>query len=137
MKKILALVLAVVMIMAMAIPAFAATEDEVAPCAAPCANHTPGTLLNKSTSYKHLKSGDGDNCRMTTVRTYECAVCHTIYQNTVTDDISHVKMAVSATCNGTLQKVKYNCYNCKGYYKYGDVRCPNAGHTGNCNWLVA
>lgn len=40
MKKILSLVLAVVIIMAMAVPAFAASEDEVAPCALCNGSHT-------------------------------------------------------------------------------------------------
>ena len=40
MKKFLSLILAVVMIMAMTIPVFAAAEDEVAPCAVTCTSHT-------------------------------------------------------------------------------------------------
>lgn len=138
MKKVLSLVLAVVMIMAMAIPAFAASEDAVQPCAAGCVNHTPGTRLNTSYSYAHLGSGTGKKCQQTPIYTYECSVCHLKYTVPGTPvNVYHVEMAVSATCNGTTQTVKYDCYNCKGFYKYGSVRCPNAGHTGNCNWLVA
>lgn len=137
MKKILSLVLAVVMIMAMAIPAFAAIEDEVAPCAAGCVNHTPGTLLNTSVShYSNGANNNTKNCVTKTIYYYECSVCHLKYSVTDTEKDYHTGGEISATCNGYKQTVQARCTVCKSSYTK-TVNCPNAGHTGNCQWLVA
>ena len=138
MKKILALVLAVVMIMAMTVPAFAATEDEVAPCATSCSKHTPGTNLGEDHDYNSTGSGTGKKCHYTVTTYYRCSVCDDIFSKvTVSKYYNHVATPVHATCNGEYQTIKYNCYNCGGYY-YTDYNhpCPGAGHiSGNCNWL--
>ena len=59
MKKILSLVLAVVMIMAMTVPAFAATENEITPCAACTGSHTPGTFQSYDYDYRY---GNATTC---------------------------------------------------------------------------
>ncbi len=137
MKKILSLVLAMVMIMAMAIPAFAAIEDEVAPCAAGCVNHTPGTLLNTSVSHYSIGANNNNkNCATKTVKYYECSVCHLKFSETTTKYAYHIGGEISATCNGYNQTVQCRCTICAGSYTK-TVTCPKAGHTGNCSWLVA
>lgn len=138
MKKFLSLILAVVMIMAMTVPVFAATEDEVAPCAVTCTSHTVNNPINTEYEYEYIKSGDGPNCLRITITYYECGNCHKIFSKpTAETAVSHVKTPVDASCNGTYQTVKYNCYHCGGYY-YTDpyVPCGGAVHTpGNCRWL--
>lgn len=86
MKKILALFLAVVMIMAVTIPAFAAGEDEIAPCAICNGNHT---YEEASTSVTY-KCVDGA-CKKTTTTYYKCVYCSSSYAGTpVTTTIKHV-----------------------------------------------
>lgn len=140
MKKILSLVLVVVMIMAMTIPAFAASTDEVAPCADTCTSHTVNNPIYTEDDYEYVAAGPGKNCRKITTTYYECGVCHKIFSN-VTSRIlvSHSKTPVDASCNGTYQTIKYNCKNCGGYYyTTDDEPCPGAVHTpGKCNWLPA
>lgn len=137
MKKFLSLALVLVMVISMAIPAFAATEDEVAPCAAYCNSHTVNNPIYYKYDYATLGAGPGKNCRRTTTTYYECGNCHEIFsQKTATDDISHVASAITSSCNGTYQTIRYNCKNCGGYYYTDDdVPCPGAVHTGNCRWL--
>lgn len=139
MKKILSLVLAVVMIMAMAIPAFAAAEDEVDPCALICTSHTVNNPIYIDYEYSCGSATPGENCYRETITYYECGNCHEVFsQVTSTDYVNHVGIPLSASCNGTYQTVRYQCKNCDCYYTDNSVRCPGAGHTpGNCNWLPA
>lgn len=137
MKKILSLLLVVVMIMAMAIPTFAAAED-VAPCAGTCTSHTVDNPIYNEYDYEHLASGAGKNCLRITITYYECSNCHKIFsKQTAETKVNHVKSAVAASCDGTYQTIKYNCKNCKGYYFTDyDVPCEGAVHTpGSCRWL--
>lgn len=131
MKKILSLVLAVVMIMAMAIPAFAASEDEVAPCATCNGNHTYDEAVTQ-TSYKNTLYG----CQKTVIRSYKCRYCTSAY--TAAPEITtenHEYEIISATCNTVTQTHNYKCANCKDLESVTE-NCPGAGHTsGNCNWL--
>lgn len=131
MKKILSLVLAVVMIMAMAIPAFAASENEVAPCAVCTGAHTKGTYQGKDTYYQKY----GEMCQFFVVKHYECSVCHKLFSETTITTENHNKIIKTATCNGTTQTWNQRCSKCGGYFtKY--VTCPEAGHTpGNCSRL--
>lgn len=132
MKKILSLVLAVVMIMAMAIPAFAATADEVAPYAVCTGAHTPGTFQSSSFDYV----ADGSDCNRVRISIYECSVCHRLYDDTkVIATYTHDPKMTDSSCNGTTQTVKWNCSRCGVFIKYTHPNCPNAGHTGNCLWL--
>lgn len=131
MKKILSLVLTVVMIMAMAIPTFAATEDEVAPCAVCNGSHTKGTYQGYNTAYKK----DGDTCLFITYYHYQCSVCHTLFSIPDTDKQEHNKVENTASCNGTTRTWSYKCTKCKGLFVTSSA-CPGAGHiAGNCSWL--
>lgn len=132
MKKILSLVLAVVMIMAMAIPAFAATADEVAPCAV-CTTHTPGTYQGRSSDSEY---GSNTICYTVVSDIYECATCHKLYTVLVSKTSGkHSGYVLSASCNGTTQTWVNYCTKCESNFTtYPD--CPKPGHTsGNCNWL--
>lgn len=136
MKKILAFGLAVSLIMVLAIPAFASTTDEVAPCAICTGNHTAGDTIQIEVTYEHCASGAGKNCRCVTTTYYECSICHKIFsQVTATKYVNHVADFVRATCDGSVQAHEYNCKNCGGYYYTNYVNCPGADHTGNCLWL--
>lgn len=70
MKKILSLVLAVVMLMAMTIPAFATSNDEVAPCATCNGNHIYDEASTKIT-YTH----DATHHYETVTTYYKCIYC--------------------------------------------------------------
>lgn len=134
MKKILSLVLAVVMIMAMTIPAFAATADEVAPCAVCTGSHTPGTFQSYGTDYAY---GGTTKCNYVRIAFYECSVCHKNFDTIVEviKTLDHNPKMSDSSCNGTTQTVKWNCTRCGGFVKYTYPACPNAGHSGNCQWL--
>ena len=87
MKKILSLVLAVVMIMAIAIPAFAASEDEVAPCAICNGNHTYEEAYENVT-YSLTKN---NKCLKTTIKYYKCVFCPSTYAGEpVSTTVPHV-----------------------------------------------
>lgn len=134
MKKILSLVLAVVMIMAMTVPAFAATENEITPCAACTGSHTPGTFQSYDYDYRY---GNATTCNKVKIAFYECSVCHKIFEYSVTVIAvdNHTPEKTSATCDGTTQKVRWTCSKCGGFVKYTYQNCPNAGHSGSCQWL--
>ena len=131
MKKILSLVLAVVMIMAMAIPAFAATENEVAPCATCNGNHT---YDEASVDVTYANSIRG--CIKTVVRHYKCRYCSSAYTAAPeTYTLNHKYVLKSATCDTKTQTHNYRCSNCKDWESEYHA-CPGAGHTsGHCSWL--
>lgn len=106
MKKILALVLAVVMIMAMTIPAFAATADDVAPCAACTGNHT------YEEAYTRVSYACGLNgCVKTTIRYYKCAYCPANYTaDPVKTVVAHDYQSIGTTSSGATI---YECTQCK------------------------
>lgn len=130
MKKILSFILVLVMIMAMAIPAFAATNDEVAPCALCNGNHTYEVVeVTKSHSYSR------NGCVTTTTTYYKCAYCTDHYETVNNTTSSHDYKLYSATCNGTTQTHNYKCSACKHILSEYEA-CPRPGHTvGNCSWL--
>lgn len=130
MKKILSLVLAVVMIMAMTIPAFAAANDDVAPCALCNGNHSYN-LVNQEVTYSYSRNG----CIKTTTKYYKCTYCTDNYSTSSKTTIPHEYIIKEATCNGTTQTHKYKCSFCK-HVMYEYVACPRPGHiSGNCSWL--
>ena len=104
MKKILSLVLAVVMIMAMAVPAFAASEDEIAPCALCNGSHTYEEALEQ-VSY----SCDLNGCAKTTVTHYKCVYCTSTYATTETDIVAHNYKKIGTTSSGGTI---YKCSQC-------------------------
>ena len=108
MKKILSLALAVVMIMAMAIPAFAAAEDEVAPCAICNGNHTYEEALVQ-VSY----SCDLNGCAKTTVTHYKCVYCPSTYATTKEVIGAHAYKKIGTTSSGGSI---YKCSQC------GDIK---------------
>lgn len=131
MKKIVSMVLAVVMLMVMAIPAFAATGDEVVPYASCNGNHTYDVVVTQVTYANAL-----DGCEKTVVKNYKCRYCTSAYTaKPITTIVSHVYKVISASCNTVTQTHNYKCSNCKDLetvYK----ACPGAGHNaGNCSWL--
>lgn len=132
MKKILSLVLAVLVIMAMTIPAFAVEED-VAPCAVICTTHTKGTYQGRSYTSEY---GSTTICYTVVTDFYECATCHKIYSVLVSKTAgSHSTSVLSASCNGTTQTWVNRCTKCA--FKITTYHpCPKPGHiSGNCNWL--
>lgn len=99
MKKILSLVLAVIMIMAMAIPAFAATEEEISPCAVCNGNHTYEKASNRVT----YECVDGE-CKKTTVTYYKCVFC--------SDSYSSAPVTVTVAHSYKRDGNKYICIHC-------------------------
>lgn len=129
MKKILSLVLAVVMIMAMAIPAFAASNDDVAPCIACNGNHTYDEVLVQK-FYRY----DRDGCAYVIARHYKCRYCTSAYTDEDETIGAHNYTLRTATCNGTTQTHYYKCTKCK-HEITETMRCPNAVHSGSCSHL--
>lgn len=132
MKKLISLVLAVVLILAMTVPALAATADEAAPCATPCTgSHTKGTYLGYNEEYQK----EGEKCLYILTQHYQCSVCHTVFFDTKTTVYSHNKEQNDSNCDGITRTWTYKCKNCKGLFETKSA-CPGAGHIpGNCSWL--
>lgn len=132
MKRILSLVLAVVMIMALAIPAFAATDDEVAPCISCNGNHTYDEAVVQTT-YRYSRNA----CIKIVTRHYKCRYCTSAYTATPEEtEIAHNYKLKSASCDGTTQTHVYRCSQCK-HEMSEYMRCPDAVHTGSCKRLPA
>lgn len=130
MKKILSLVLVVVMIMAMSIPAFAATTDDVAPCIACNGNHTYDEAVVQTT-YEYSRNG----CVKVVTRHYKCRYCTSAYTAPPEETtLPHNYNLYDATCDGTTQTHYYKCSRCK-HIDTESVRCPNAVHSGTCTRL--
>lgn len=130
MKKIFSLILAVVMIMAVSIPAFAAQPETAKPQAC---NHTWGPATTSTVWAKHNDS----QCKKTVYVTKVCTKCAEVNQTSSVTYPYHGATISSASCDGTTQTHKYNCPNC-GAYRYTKwVACPGAGttHKGGCQWL--
>lgn len=105
MKKILSLVLAVVMIMAMTIPVFATPASNVAPCATCNGNHTYEEAT-KQVSYSCGLNG----CVKTTVTHYKCVYCPATYiSDPVSVTVAHNYKKIGTTSNGGTV---YKCSQC-------------------------
>ena len=109
MKKILSLVLAVVMIMAMAIPAFAEAADEIAPCAAGCNGNHVYEEASRQVSYTHDETKHYKKVKVY----YKCIYCpSTKYTESPTTEGYHTYQYDGVHADG---KVYYKCTECKCY----------------------
>lgn len=129
MKKWTALLLALVLCVAFALPAFAANGDETAEPQA--CSHTY-ELTSHSITYQYLNSS---SCKKTEVLIRECTKCGYTLRTTGTDTIPHDDTVYDATCNGSMQTWKYDCTNCGSYLYTTYKDCPGMPHTGSCRWL--
>lgn len=131
MKKWTALLLALVLCVAFALPAFAANGDETAEPQA--CSHTYGSTTT-STYYEYYNSSQ---CKRVVVKTRVCTKCAYIDRTETSTLLYHGETVHTATCDGATQTWKYHCPNC-GVYRYTTWKaCPGAGksHTNGCLWL--
>ena len=122
MKKLLALSLALLLVFAAVVPAFAATSR------ASC-DHTY-RFLRLQTVYTYLNSSYHN---VVTVYVYICTKCGYVNESKKTSPIkaSHKPTIVSASCDGTTQTRTMRCSEC--YTTYDTyVYCPRGPHSGNC-----
>ena len=137
MKKILSLVLAVVMIMAMAIPAFAAQPEVVEPQA--CNHDNMPSWWGPATTSTIWEVFSDSTCKKTVIVTKVCTRCGETDRDTTVTYPYHGTAVNKATCDGTTQTLIYTCPKC-GAYRYTDWQdCPGAGrsHQNGCQWLPA
>lgn len=137
MKKIFAIILAVLMLIAIAVPALADDYDfnsaEFYANDNECPHKAGGTYTD---SYRYDEFNDTMHCKVT-VRTYICkyTYCRKTYQEDVrSDNLAHDIRLRHATCNGSVQTRYSICTLCT-YTRTETVDCPGANHSGNCHWL--
>lgn len=134
MKKWTALLLALVLCVAFALPAFAANGDETAEPQA--CSHTY-TVTSSYVAYGQGVKVSANTCRRAYNDTMRCTKCG--YTITVlridTVASSHSFTVSNATCNGSTQTWTNRCRYCSySYLTYPS--CPGGPHTpGSCNWL--
>ena len=125
MKKIFALVIAVVLVINLAVPGFAA---EARAC-----NHTwgPETVSTQWKPYNDSK------CEKTVVKTKVCTKCAEISRTSSVSYPYHSERISRASCDGTTQTHDYSCPNCGAYRYTRWVQCPgaNLSHKNGCQWL--
>lgn len=138
MKKILSFILALVMLLALAVPCLAAdtppAEENVDPCST-CDHNFE--IYARGVQNRGAIYVDNTGCRKYILFSYgctKCGYCYTSYEHAA-QPTAHSGSAYSASCNGTTQTVVHNCNHCKEDYTKL-VRCPMATHTGPCQWLV-
>lgn len=131
MKKTVSFILALVLILGLSIPAYAAETAASDRMACPeCGTMNEPDQVDEvevyyNTTYHKIK----------TVRSYVCDNddCLRMYQKSTTSPINyaHTSYYVDASCNGTVQTHTKYCTKCKTTYKV-EVDCPKAPHTGSC-----
>ncbi len=155
MKKLLSLALCAVMLMPLALTAFAdepLPDDPLfymhstggsEPGAEPqayCTTHT-WDYANPSitTGSRQTYPSDITCCAYPVVYTFRCRNCPATmketrgYQNILTHNYNR---GLTSSCNGTTQSLTYGCaYGCPAT-TIRTQRCPGAGHSSNyCRWL--
>lgn len=131
MKKTISLILALVLILAMAIPAYAAetASTDAAACLG-CGTMNEPDQVNEVGVYQNTT-----HHKIKTVRSYICDNdnCLEVYRKSTTSAINyaHTSYYVDASCNGTVQTHTKHCTKCNTTYEV-EVDCPRAPHTGSC-----
>lgn len=130
MKKSISVIIALVLILALSVPVFAAQPEVVEPHAC---NHTWGPETQSIIWSKHNEA----RCKRTVVYTKVCTKCAQVSQRESNTYPEHEDNLSEATCNGTTQTWTYTCSNCEAYRYKKQVPCPGAGkkHTPGCSWL--
>ena len=126
MKKIFALVIAVVLVISLAVPGFAA---EARACA-----HEFGSENREET----FEPYNASQCKKTVRYWRVCRKCGAIRElDPVTTYPNHVKRIARASCDGATQTHEYGCRNCRAYTGSERVKCPgaNLSHKNGCQWL--
>ena len=126
MKKIFALVIAVVLVISLAVPGFAA---EARAC-----YHEFGPETSEVT----WKPANASQCEKTIRYWKVCRKCGAIDETrTVTTYPNHDERIVRASCDGATQTHEYGCRNCRAYTYSKRVKCPGPPelHRNGCQWL--
>lgn len=137
MKKAISLILVVVLVMAMAIPAFAAMPETIEPQA--CIHSDTLTPVGNPQQYKS-RYRDATYCQDCYVIQYNCSACGATVTHTEWIDgteKTHKYVVYNATCDGTTQTWYYHCDYCS-HAKPGSpttVTCKRAHINGVCTTL--
>ena len=133
MKRFLALMLTLVLLLTVAAPAMAAGgEDAVSPDALCNGNHS--MYVAYETSYSWQYETNETHIYAKTVH-YMCSRCQYPESELVIQSRgSHSGSATHATCNGTTQTYYRDCTTCGEEYATSNG-CPGATHSGVCQWL--
>ena len=137
MKKILSLVLALVMIMAMTIPTYAAMPDTVEPRA--CI-HDNTLIPYGEPQFDGDRYRDATRCQDCYIVKHRCTACNAIVTRIEWidgTDQPHSYVVYKATCDGTTQLWYYHCAYCS-HAKPGSptpVTCKRAHINGVCTTL--
>lgn len=132
MKRSVFGVLVLVLILSLSVSGFTA-EPEMTE------THLCDHVWNEDTPTISWASVTEAQCERKCIHRSECEKCGKVSSNEKTERFYHEDGIVTATCNGTLQTVKYTCEYC-GVYRYTRwLKCPGArrNHFGGCHWLAA
>ncbi len=133
-RKLISLWLFSVLLLSVALPAFAAPpEDEIAPQAA--CGHASYTVVGSAyAGYKQYynSSFHADVYKVTK----KCKLCYmTFYETELKNFEGHVERYSTSRCNGSVQSWYYHCTKCNHDTKIEQHPCPGAPHGGTCLWL--
>ncbi len=130
MKKSISAIIALVLILVLSVPVFAAQPEVVDPQAC---NHTWGPETQTVIWSKYSPS----QCKRTVVYTKVCTKCAQVSQRETSTTQTHEDVVSEASCNGTTQTWIYRCKNCETFRYKKWPKCPGAGkdHSHGCSWL--
>lgn len=132
MKKTVSLLIALVMIVALAVPAFAEESTPAEPYAV--CNHTFGSVIGKVIGWEYANN---EQCREIMQIQRTCTKCG--YIKTWEDKgglVDHDKTVLSANCDGYEQIWREKCNLCLNTGITSKHLCPGRTHSPNiCRWL--
>ena len=132
MKKTVSLLIALVMMVALAVPAFAEESTPAEPYAV--CKHTFGTTNYETIGWEY---SDSQHCKEMRQYSQTCTKCGYIKTwEKIGDTPFHQKRLTRATCDGYEQTWYYYCDRCNYGGQYEKKLCPDKGHNpGHCDFL--
>lgn len=131
MKKTISLILVVLLVVTMAIPAFATMPETIEPKACIHSSYSLVSATHNTVSVSNTKHRDCYD------KVYQCTNCSYSWSERewmYGTEADHSGSLYQATCNGTTQTWYYRCDTCNGSY-YTNTPCPKPHDDGYCNWL--
>lgn len=132
MKKTVSLLIALVMMVALAVPAFAEESTPAEPYAV--CKHIYGPRKVAVIGWEYV---DSQHCQEVLQYSQTCTKCGYIQTYSGRGDtLMHDRTLYRATCDGYEQTWYYRCDRCGHSGDYEHRRCPGARHSpGSCRWL--
>ena len=132
MKKIFAIILAALMLIAIAVPALAAIVPPDDNNSDRECRHLSKSIISDRDIYQLLNSTQH---RIVNVVISQCDSCgETFTSKTEVKTENHFMRYHDASCNGSVQTIVKVCSKC-GHSNTELVACLGASHSGNCHWL--